>query len=320
VLSDLPPQTDPGVLIDFRTSDDAGVYKWPGNGPALVQTVDFFTPIVDDPFTYGQIAAANSVSDVYAMGGTPVTALAIAGFPDNVLEPETIRQIFLGGYDKLREAGVALLGGHTVRDPEVKFGYAVTGAIDPDRIWANAGARIGDRLILTKWLGTGIVGTAIKNGRATDDLVAHAVTSMTMLNKAAADVFRQFAGAVHGATDVTGFGLIGHATEMARASGVTIAIDTSRLPLLPGVTAIASRNRSGGMGTNREHFEHGVEVGGVAPEILDVCYDPQTSGGLLVSVVAAQAETILEELAACGVPAKMVGEVIPKTSSAVALS
>ena len=150
MLSDLPPQTDPGVLIDFRTSDDAGVYRWPGTGPALVQTVDFFTPIVDDPFTYGQIAAANSLSDVYAMGGTPVTALAIAGFPDKVLDAETIKQIFLGGYDKLREAGVALLGGHTVRDPEVKFGYAVTGAVDPDRIWANAGARVGDRLILTK--------------------------------------------------------------------------------------------------------------------------------------------------------------------------
>ncbi len=320
MLSDLPPQTDPGVLIDFRTSDDAGVYRWPGSGPALVQTVDFFTPIVDDPFTYGQIAAANSLSDVYAMGGTPVTALAIAGFPDNVLDAETIKQIFLGGYDKLREAGVALLGGHTIRDPEVKFGYAVTGAVDPDRVWANAGARAGDRLILTKWLGTGIVGTAIKKGRASDELVAHAVASMTLLNRAAADVLRQFAGAVHGATDVTGFGLIGHATEMARASGVSIAIDTSRLPLLPGVTTIASTNQSGGMGTNREHFESGVEVGDVAGEILDVCYDPQTSGGLLVSVDAAHVEAILAELAGCGVPAAVVGDVSVPGSHAVTLS
>ena len=320
MLSDLPPQTDPGVLIDFRTSDDAGVYRWPGSGPALVQTVDFFTPIVDDPFTYGQIAAANSLSDVYAMGGTPVTALAIAGFPDKVLDPETIKQIFLGGYDKLREAGVALLGGHTVRDPEVKFGYAVTGAVDPDRIWANAGARAGDRLILTKWLGTGIVGTAIKKGRAPDALVARAVASMTMLNKAAADVLRQFAGAVHGATDITGFGLIGHATEMARASGVSIAIDTARLPLLPGVTAIASQNRSGGMGTNREHFEDGVSAGTVAAEVLDVCYDPQTSGGLLVAVDAAHVEAILAELAGCGVPAAVVGDVSVPGSHAVTLS
>lgn len=319
MLSDLPPQTDPGVLIDFRTFDDAGVYRWPGNGPALVQTVDFFTPIVDDPFTYGQIAAANSLSDVYAMGGTPMTALAIAGFPDKVLDTETIRQIFLGGYDKLREAGVALLGGHTVRDPEVKFGYAVTGAVDPDRIWANAGARVGDRLLLTKWLGTGIVGTAIKNGRAPEALVVHAVASMTMLNKAAADVLRQFAGAVHGATDITGFGLIGHATQMARASGVSIVIDSARLPLLPDVTAIASQNRSGGMGTNREHFESGVEVGDVAPEIVDVCYDPQTSGGLLVSVEAGQLDAIVAELAAAGVPVAAIGDVVGKAERAVQL-
>jgi selenide, water dikinase len=320
VLSDLPLQTDPRVLIDFRTYDDAGVYRWPGDGPALVQTVDFFTPIVDDPFTYGQIAAANSLSDVYAMGATPVTALAIAGFPDKVLDAETIKQIFLGGYDKLREAGVALLGGHTVRDPEVKFGYAVTGAVDPDRIWANAGARIGDRLILTKWLGTGIVGTSIKKGRADDQLVSLAVASMTMLNKVASEALKGFAGAVHGATDITGFGLIGHATEMAKASGVSMAIDTARLPLLPGVTAIAPQNRSGGLGTNREHFEDGVYAGAVAASVLDVCYDPQTSGGLLVSVDAAQAEPILGELAACGVPATIVGEVVSQASWAVTLS
>jgi selenide,water dikinase len=274
-----------------------------------VQTVDFFTPIVDDPFTYGQIAAANSLSDVYAMGGDPVTALAIAGFPDKELDNETIRQIFLGGFDKLREAGVALLGGHTVRDPEVKFGYAVTGAVDPERIWANAGARAGDRLVLTKWLGTGIVGTAIKKGRAPDDLVAAAVRSMTMLNKAGARVLRKFAGAVHGATDITGFGLIGHATEMAKASGVSIVIDTARLPLLPGVTAIAAQNRSGGMGTNREHFEDGVDAEGVDWAVLDVCYDPQTSGGLLASVDGASAEAILAELRAADVPATIIGDV-----------
>jgi selenide,water dikinase len=308
VLSDLPPQVDPGVLIDFRTSDDAGVYRWPG-GPALVQTVDFFTPIVDDPFTYGQIAAANSLSDVYAMGGDPVTALAIAGFPDNELDADTIRQIFLGGFDKLREAGVALLGGHTVRDPEVKFGYAVTGAVDPDRIWANTGARPGDRLILTKWLGTGIVGTAIKKGRAPDDLVAHAVRSMTMLNRAGARVLRQFGDAVHGATDITGFGLVGHAAAMARASGVSIAIDTSRLPLLPDVTAIAAQNRSGGMGTNREHFASMVTAVGVDPAAVDLCYDPQTSGGLLAAVDPASADAIAAALADAGVPTALVGDV-----------
>jgi selenide,water dikinase len=274
-----------------------------------VQTVDFFTPIVDDPFTYGQIAAANSLSDVYAMGGDPVTALAIAGFPDNELDADTIRQIFLGGFDKLREAGVALLGGHTVRDPEVKFGYAVTGAVDPDLIWANAGARPGDRLILTKWLGTGIVGTAIKKGRAPEDLVAHAVRSMTMLNREGARVLRQVGGAVHGATDITGFGLIGHAAEMARASGVSIAIDASRLPLLPGVAAIAAQNRSGGLGTNREHFESLVTVDGVDPAVVDICFDPQTSGGLLAAVDAASADAIAAALADAAVPAAIVGDV-----------
>ena len=319
MLSDLPPQTDPGVLIDFRTSDDAGVYRWPGTGPALVQTVDFFTPIVDDAFTYGQIAAANALSDVYAMGGTPVTALAIAGFPDTVLAPETIRQIFLGGYDKLREAGVALLGGHTVRDPEVKFGYAVTGAIDPERIWANAGARAGDRLLLTKWLGTGIAGTAIKNGRAPRELIDHAVRSMTMLNREAAAVLRQSGDAVHGATDVTGFGLAGHLTEMARASRVSMTVDVARLPLLTGVAAIASGNRSAGMQTNRDHFAGGVDSGGIAEAIVDVCYDPQTSGGLLVSVDPARSESLAAALAAAGVPVVDVGEVTPATRHHVRL-
>jgi selenide,water dikinase len=319
VLSDLPPQTDSGVLIDFRTSDDAGVYRWPGNGPAIVQTVDFFTPIVDDPFIYGQIAAANALSDIYAMGGRPVTALAIAGFPDKVLDPDTIRQIFLGGYDKLREAGVALLGGHTVRDPEVKFGYAITGAVDPDRIWANAGAREGDRLILTKRLGTGIVGTAIKKGTASEALIAAAVQSMTTLNRRAAEVLQQFAASIHGATDVTGFGLIGHATEMARASRVSIAIDTSRLPLLPEVSAFAPRNRSGGMGTNRDHFAEGVVADDIPADLLDVCYDPQTSGGLLVAVDGPQAEAIHAALESAGVTATIIGDVVASAGRPVLL-
>ena len=308
MLSDLPPQTDPGVLIDFRTSDDAGVYRWAG-GPALVQTVDFFTPIVDDPFTYGQIAAANAISDVYAMGGRPLTALAIAGFPDGVLDPETIRQIFLGGYDKLREAGVSLLGGHTVRDPEVKFGYAITGAVDPDRMLTNAGARPGDVLLLTKALGTGIVGTAIKHQRAPAATMAAAVASMTTLNAAAADVLVGRRDAVRACTDITGFGLLGHGTEMARASGVTLALRAATLPILPGVLEIAPRNRSGGLGSNREYFEPGVESHGVYPALLDVCYDPQTSGGLLASVDATSAADLLAAFEAADVPCAVVGEV-----------
>ena len=284
-----------------------------------MQTVDFFTPIVDDPFTYGQIAAANSLSDVYAMGAEPVTALAIAGFPQDVLDAETIRQIFLGGYDKLREAGVALLGGHTVRDPEVKFGYAVTGRVDPDRIWSNAGARLGDRLILAKRLGTGIVGTAIKNQRATEAVVDAAVASMTRLNRDAAAVLRGLVGAVHACTDITGFGLIGHATEMARASAVSLAIDASRVPVFDGVVEIVSRNRSGGLMTNREYFVADVDAPGVAPDIVDVCYDPQTSGGLLVAVAADAAAAVLERLTAADVQARDIGEAMARQTAPVRL-
>ncbi len=317
-LNDLPMETDPRVLIDFRTSDDAGVYRWTG-GPALVQTVDFFTPIVDDPFTYGQIAAANALSDVYAMGGEPMTALAIAAFPQDALDRETIRAIFLGGLDKLKEAGAALLGGHTVRDPEVKFGYAVTGAIDPDRIWANAGARVGDRLIFTKRLGTGIVGTAIKNKRAPQALVDQAVTSMTTLNKVSARVLREFGDAVHACTDVTGFSMIGHSSEMAAASGVTVVLDASRLPLFDGVLEIAEQNRSGGMNTNRAHFSPRLHANGVSPELLAVCFDPQTSGGLLASVDSNRADAIVAALREAGSDASIVGSVVLPGDAAVLL-
>jgi selenide, water dikinase len=295
------------VLIDFRTSDDAGVYRWEG-GAALVQTVDFFTPIVDDPFTYGQIAAANALSDVYAMGGRPLTALAIAGFPDD-FDEAVIRQIFLGGHSKLHEAGVALLGGHTVRDREVKFGYAVTGAVDPDRLWSNAGARSGDRLVLTKPLGTGILGTAIKFNRAPEALVAAAVPSMTTLNRTAADALARVAGAVHACTDVTGFGLIGHATEVALASGVTLALDAVRIPVFDGARDVASANRSGGLASNRAHFGAGVRADAVDPATLDLCYDPQTSGGLLAAISPAAIDDILGALGAAGVLASIIGEV-----------
>ena len=245
MLSDIPAQTDDRVLIDFRTSDDAGVYRWE-SGPAIVQTVDFFTPIVDDPYVYGQIAAANSVSDIYAMGGRPLTALAIAAFPSDGLESGAIRQIFLGGFDKLREAGVSLLGGHTVRDNEIKFGYAVTGAIDPARVLSNAGARAGDVLFLTKPIGTGVVGTAIKFERVAEAIVDPVVASMRTLNKAAAEALQALpAGAVHACTDITGFGLMGHASEMAAASGVTLELDARRVPVFDGVLGMARQNRFG---------------------------------------------------------------------------
>jgi selenide, water dikinase len=312
VLSDIPAQTDDRVLIDFRTADDAGVYRWE-SGPALVQTVDFFTPIVDDPYIYGQIAAANSVSDIYAMGGRPLTALAIAGFPADGLEPGTIREIFRGGFDKLREAGVALLGGHTVQDREIKFGYAVTGSIDPARVLSNAGARAGDVLFLTKPLGTGIVGTAIKFDRADPGLMEAAIRSMRTLNRAAAEALQSLPpGVVHACTDVTGFGLIGHATEMARASAVTLAVDAGRVPLFAGVLAIAALNKSGGMGSNQDYFGAGVSMApGVDPDRESLLYDPQTSGGLLVAVAASAAPLAAAALEASGVDATRVGAVEP---------
>jgi selenide, water dikinase len=290
------------------------VYAWEA-GPALVQTVDFFTPIVDDPYLYGQIAAANALSDVYAMGGRPLTALAIAAFPQDGLDVDDIAQIFRGGFDKLREAGVALLGGHTVQDKEIKFGYSVTGAIDPDRILTNAGAKPGDRLILTKPLGTGVVGTAIKFGRASSAVVDLAVAQMRSLNKAAAEAIVGVDG-VHACTDITGFGFAGHASEMAAASGVTIAVDARSLPVIGGVLGMVSQNKSGGMNTNREHFGPEIDFGGEVPEDLrDLLFDPQTSGGLLVAVGPEAAARVMAALTNMGIQAVFVGTAISKGSS-----
>ena len=284
------------------------MYAWE-SGPALVQTVDFFTPIVDDPYLYGQIAAANSLSDVYAMGGRPLTALAIAAFPQDGLHTDDIAQIFRGGFDKLREAGVALLGGHTVQDREIKFGYSVTGAVDPKRILTNTGAKPGDRLILTKPLGTGIVGTAIKFGRAPQELIDRAVKQMTTLNKAAAEVITGIDG-VHACTDITGFGLAGHASEMAEGSKVTIEIDSKSLPIIPGVLDIASENKSGGMKTNKDHFGSGVDYCSEIPDaVRDLLFDPQTSGGLLISASAESADQLASSLEKAGIRPVFIGTV-----------
>jgi len=308
----MPRSDDDRVLIDFRTSDDAGVYRWE-SGPALVQTVDFFTPIVDDPFVYGQIAAANALSDVYAMGGRPLTALAIAAFPADEPGDVVIRQIFLGGLDKLREAGVALLGGHTVRDQEIKFGYAVTGAVDPARVLANAGAQAGDALLLTKRLGTGLIATALKFGRATEHAIAAAIDSMTTLNRRAADVLiGAKPGIVHACTDVTGFGLIGHASEVAAASGCTIRIDPRRVPLLDGALTLGRKNLPGGGKTNESHFGGRVRTDSVIDsDLLAVLYDPQTSGGLFAAVAREGAAGLLQRMQSAGVEAVEIGEVRP---------
>ena len=297
------------------------MYAWPG-GPALVQTVDFFTPIVDDPYVYGQIAAANALSDIYAMGGRPLTALAIAGFPQSDFDPAIITAVFTGGFDKLREAGVALLGGHTVRDNEVKFGYAITGEVDPGRVLSNAGAKPGDVLLLTKAIGTGIVGTAIKAGRAPEAIVQAAVRSMTTLNRAAADALRALpAGHVHACTDITGFGLIGHASEVAAASNVTLRMNPAAVPLLGGVLELAKGNRPGGLASNLEHFERGVGgAGRIDQDLLWLLYDPQTSGGLLIAAAPEQAAAVDRALMRAGVAAVNVGTATAREASLIVLA
>jgi selenide,water dikinase len=307
LVGSLGPSDDPRVLIDFRTSDDAGVYAIDGDR-ALVQTVDFFTPIVDDPFVYGQIAAANALSDVYAMGGRPLTALAITAFPKDA-DREILKSIFAGGLDKLREAGAALLGGHSVQDTEIKFGYAVTGEVSASDVWSNAGARPGDILIFTKALGTGVISTALKFGRAPARAIDAAIRSMTTLNRAACDALRSLGqGGVHACTDVTGFSLIGHASEMAVASGCTIEIDSGRVPLLPGVLDLVEGNVPGGGRTNASHFGERTDVNpGLDPSLLQVLYDPQTSGGLLVAVHPANADRAAEALAQAGVTGVRIG-------------
>jgi selenide,water dikinase len=309
VLGDLPVTHDDRVLIDYRTSDDAGVYRLDAER-ALVQTVDFFTPIVDDPFSYGQIAAANALSDVYAMGGRPLTALAIAAFPKDA-ERAILQQIFAGGLDKLREAGVALLGGHTVQDSEIKFGYSVTGEVHPGRIFANAGAQPGDALILTKPLGTGVIATALKFGRAPSEAIDAAVRSMTALNAAASTVLTAFdEGVIHACTDITGFGLVGHASEMAAASGCTLEIESARVPLIAGALALVRGNIPGGGRTNREHFAGAVSVApGVLPDLVDLLYDPQTSGGLLAAVAPTHADAVLRALSSVSISASRIGRV-----------
>jgi selenide, water dikinase len=309
VLGDLPVGTDNRVLVDYRTSDDAGVYKLDAEH-ALVQTVDFFTPIVDDPFVYGQIAAANALSDVYAMGGVPVTALAIAGFPKDI-DRDIIRAIFAGGVEMLGRAGVALLGGHTVQDSEVKFGYAVTGQVHPDRMWTNAGAKAGDELLLTKPLGTGVIATAIKFNRAPELLVRSAIASMTALNgKAAAILHMLPRGSVHACTDVTGFGLVGHASAMAAASGVTIRIDADRVPLFESVRSLAPDNTPGGGRTNAQYFGAQLEFArDVDFDLVQLLHDPQTSGGLLVAIDAGSIADAERRLEAAGAGGWRIGRV-----------
>jgi selenide,water dikinase len=302
VLARIPRWANENVLVGFDTADDAGVYRLTAEC-ALVQTVDFFTPIVDDPYTFGAIAAANALSDVYAMGGKPVSALSILAWPAKG-DLDVLAQVLKGGAEKIHEGDCALIGGHSVADNEIKFGYAVTGTIHPERIKANAGARPGDALVLTKRIGTGVISTALKRGIARAPDVAASVESMLTLNRAACEAMLAFE--VHGCTDVTGFGLIGHAREMALASGVTIEIDPRAVRFLPGAEDYARQGAiPAGLKNNRE-FASSCVAG--QWELDDLLYDPQTSGGLLISLPEADAEELEREFPA----AYRIGRVVAK--------
>jgi selenide,water dikinase len=317
-LRNLPKVTDPNLLVGTETHDDAGVYRLTDD-LALVQTIDFFPPVVDDPYVYGQIAAANALSDVYAMGGTPKTALNLVGYPDDK-DPslQWLGQILAGGAERCQAAGAVIVGGHTVRDAEIKFGLAVTGIIHPQRILTNASARPGDKLVLTKPLGTGFVTTAHKAGDCPDDVFKTACASMIQLN----DVGQQamLAAGAHSATDVTGFGLAGHAFEMAEGSGTTLVLDLGRLPLLPGAEKLAHKPYlTRASKTNAAYVAPGLRIEGKPdPVRLEFFYDAQTSGGLLISVPADRAEALVQDLRGRGIAsADVVGEVVARTDVAL---
>ena len=319
MLGKLARQQDPNVLVGFDHADDAGVYRL-GPGTALVQTVDFFTPIVDDPYTFGQIAATNSLSDVYAMGGKPLTSLAMVCFPEKG-DLAVLERILAGGLSKMMEAGCTVIGGHSIRDDETKFGYAVTGVVDPGRVLTNGGARAGDRLLFTKSLGTGVISTAIKKGVAKPAWIDAAVASMTTLNKTAAEVIAAGQFAVHGLTDVTGFGMIGHAREVALASKVSLRLYAGRIPLLEGaLDCVRAGHIPGGLKANREFAECVVGYDdGISEEIKTILFDPQTAGGLLISVAAEDSGELARALNAAGVPAVEIGEVLPEGKPLITL-
>lgn len=311
VLSKLPAQHDSNLIVGFETSDDAGIYQIAPN-LALVQTVDFFTPLVDDPFTFGQIAATNALSDVYAMGGRPISALALVCFPQ-AADLSILEHIMRGGLAKMTEAGCTVVGGHSVRDEEMKFGYAVTGVIDPAQVKTNARAMTGDILILTKRIGTGVITTALKQGKSKQAWVDDAIKSMTTLNSAAAAITAECMG-VHAMTDITGFGLMGHGREMAVGSGVTLEIDTACVPQLAGaLDAIRAGAIPGGLLSNREFAECMVadaDGSSVDDDLRKLMYDPQTSGGLLISVAREGASGLIDSLRKAGVEAARIGQVI----------
>lgn len=320
MLSNLPKVVDPNVLVGTETHDDAGVYRLTDE-IALVQTIDFFPPVVNDAYRYGQIAAANSLSDVYAMGGVPKTGLNLVGYPDDK-DPDLswLGDILKGGAERFQKAGAVILGGHTVRDSEIKFGYAVTGIVHPQRIYTNATARPGDKLLLTKPLGTGFVTTAHKRGDCPDSLFNIACESMIQLNDVGRDVMIEFGA--HAGTDVTGFGLAGHTLEMALGSGVTIVLSLSKLPLFPGVEAFARKPYlTRASATNASYVAPELKKqGALDPIRLEFFYDAQTSGGMLISVPAERADAAIAAARQRGLPATcVIGEVVERQEKAIVL-
>jgi selenide,water dikinase len=309
VLGKLARQHDPRVLVGFDHADDAGVYQIAPD-QALVQTVDFFTPIVDDPYVFGQIAATNALSDVYAMGGKPITSLALVCFPEKV-DLEILERILAGGLSKMIEAECTVIGGHSIRDEETKFGYAVTGLVNPKNVFTNAGAKPGDALIFTKALGTGVISTAIKKGKAQPAWIDAAIRSMTTLNRKAIESIVRNALPVNAMTDVTGFGMIGHAREMALASSVSLLLHADRIPLLAGaLDCVRAGYLPGGLNNNRDFAECVVDsTAGVPEDLRALLFDPQTAGGLLISTP--DGLRLTRDLNAAGIPAVQIGEVLP---------
>jgi selenide,water dikinase len=319
VLSGLERQPfDPNLLVGFDKADDAGVYRL-RDDLALVQTLDFFTPIVDDPFDYGRIAALNSINDVWAMGGRPVTAMAITCFPKKGLDFAILTEIMRGGLSVLTENKVALVGGHSVDNEQIMFGYSVTGVIDPNKVATNAGAKNGDVVILTKPIGTGVISTGIKWARAAPEVVAESIATMLASGNYAAEAITKFD--VKAATDVTGFALLGHAWEMACASNVTIEIDSARVPLIKGAIELASAGMlTSGDKTNREYVGHDVAVAAnVDPNLLKLFYDPQTAGGLLLAIPEEKADELLSELRKNYPRAEIIGRVVERGIKAISV-
>jgi len=319
VLHSLPKWEHPDLLVGTETSDDAGVFRL-RKDLAIVNTVDFFTPIVDDPYVFGQIAAANALSDIYAMGADPVTALNIVGFPRSTLPIEVLAAILNGGAERVREAGAVVIGGHSIIDQELKFGMAVTGSVHPKRILRNVGVRAGDALVLTKALGTGIVTTALKRRAAAPASVRATIASMVSLNKTASSVMRRFP--VHACSDVTGYGLLGHGYEMASGSDVSILFDSKALPILPGAARLAARGfLTGGCARNRAYLEGNIAISPSVPkERVEIAFDPQTSGGLLIALAATRAPDLVRALHRAGIgTATVVGRAVRQADAAVQL-